>query len=348
MNRSSSTLLDLAKRAGVAKSTASMALRGDVRIRAETRLRVEQAARELNYQPDPVLSALSMRRHHDAPRSVFANLAVLVDDRWYEPNKERPAETIWCERVIEGIKAGCKRMGYEVSAFRIRRDLMSHKNPDRLFANRGIRGIILTTFQKGDLAVPLDLNRYSVIRAGNYPDRQFHRAGMDAFAAADLACGKLREVGYRRIGLAHGLETELRTGCGWLGCFAKEMVLQRQNMRFLPPFLPKGYPGKDFLAWVNKHRPEAIITNDMPFYRAIIEMGLRVPEDVGVAFLNQDFCDLPDAAGIAQHLDLMGEAAVEQLHLLLLKGERGLTSQPHETLIYPSWVDGKTIQKRNC
>ena len=95
-----------------------------------------------------------MRRRHDAPRSVFANLAVLVDDRWYEPNKERPAETIWCERVI------------------------------------------LTTFQKNDLAIPLDLNRYSVIRSGNYPDRQFHRTAMDAFAAADLACGKLREAAY--------------------------------------------------------------------------------------------------------------------------------------------------------
>ena len=43
MNRSSSTLLDLAKRAGVAKSTASMALRGDVRIRAEPRLRTIHA-----------------------------------------------------------------------------------------------------------------------------------------------------------------------------------------------------------------------------------------------------------------------------------------------------------------
>lgn len=57
-----STIRDIAKRAGVAVSTASLALNGDKRVRNETRERILKAAQELNYHPMRAARSLSSGR----------------------------------------------------------------------------------------------------------------------------------------------------------------------------------------------------------------------------------------------------------------------------------------------
>lgn len=347
MNRDLPTLLMVANRAGVSKATASMALRGDIRIRPETRARVEKAAKELDYVPDPVLSALSVRRHRVGQYRALANLAVVIDDHWYDMSKTSNIKPIWLEMELSGMEDAAKRMGYALTRFFLRRDLMSHKHPDKLFANLGIWGVILAPFIREEFALPLDLNRYSVLGVGNFHGKySIHRVGFDSFAAIELACQKLSEAGYRRIGLAHSLHSELRSRYEWLGSFAKEAFLKRYKFDLLPPYLPEVFTEKGVHAWIAKYRPEAMITNDLPFYNAALGAGLNIPNDLGIVFINREVCGVPNASGIEQHFHALGESAVEQIHLLLLKGERGTTEQPHETLIYPSWGPGKTILSR--
>lgn len=343
-----STLLDVAKRAGVAKSTASMAMRGDVRISLATRQRIELAARELNYRPDPMLSALSMRRHDKGPHRGLANLACLLDDRWdYDLSRYSARKHVWLDTVAVGMWLACEQMGYALTPFRVRRDLILRKNPDRLFASLGIRGIILLPFQQENLTLPLDRRCYSMISIGGYHGvYSTHNVVPDSFAAMDMTCRKLHEAGYRRIGLVHSLHYEQRQRYRWMGSYEKERSLKRPGMCLLPPWLPERLTEKTLHSWIAKQRPEVVITNDALLYQAILSKGIRVPEDLSVVFLDRDHCGVPDAAGISQHLDIAGKLAVEQLHLLLLRGERGETDRPLETLIHPSWVDGATMRKR--
>ena len=56
------TIKDVARLAGVAVSTASMAINNHPRIAPETRLKVLAAARELNYQPNAMARSLKRRR----------------------------------------------------------------------------------------------------------------------------------------------------------------------------------------------------------------------------------------------------------------------------------------------
>jgi len=56
------TIRDIARTAGVSVSTASLALNGDVRVRAHTRERVLAAARELDYHPSLAARSLSHGR----------------------------------------------------------------------------------------------------------------------------------------------------------------------------------------------------------------------------------------------------------------------------------------------
>ncbi|MDP0496239.1 MAG: LacI family DNA-binding transcriptional regulator [Verrucomicrobiota bacterium JB024] len=344
MDRSYCTLDDVAKLAKVAKSTASMALRNDTRIAAKTRQRVQEAAQKLGYQPDPVMSAFSSRRFRNKPHSVLSNLAVLIDDRWYDfPSLY--GKPVWLETMIEGLNDAAQRMGYSLIPLRLRRDLLAHQKPDRLMEARGIKGIILTThINKTMMTIPLDLKRYSIICAGLFSNESLaHQVRVDSFAVVDIACRQVSEAGYKRIGLAHGMSSELRTGTNWLGSYAKEIFLKRYSSRFIPPHLPVGYPDQAFYDWIDKYRPDAIITNDTLFFEAIQKKGLRVPEDIGVAFINHDFCEIPDVAGISQRYDLVGEKTIEQMHFLLQKAERGLPQNPHDILIKPEWVHGRTI-----
>ena len=63
MTRPRVRLRDVAVAADTSAKTASRVINGDPRVAAETRARVEQAVRDLGYQPDPL--ARSLRRGTD-------------------------------------------------------------------------------------------------------------------------------------------------------------------------------------------------------------------------------------------------------------------------------------------
>ena len=56
------TIRDIARQAGVSKSTVARALSNAPRIAPETRLKIRTLAKKMGYRPDPVLSALAANR----------------------------------------------------------------------------------------------------------------------------------------------------------------------------------------------------------------------------------------------------------------------------------------------
>ena len=61
------TSMDIAHRAGVSQATVSRVLRGSPLVNAETRKRVEDAVRELNYKVDRHASSLRTQRAGTSP-----------------------------------------------------------------------------------------------------------------------------------------------------------------------------------------------------------------------------------------------------------------------------------------
>ncbi len=70
---------------------------------------------------------------------------------------------------------------------------------------------------------------------------------------------------------------------------------------------------------------------------------MRVPEDIGLIQLERRSDD-PDWAGMDQHNDLTGEAAVDMVVSLLHNNEIGIPAFPRATLIEASWVSGRTVR----
>lgn len=107
MNNRTATIHDVARRAGVSESTVSRVLSGaktQITISEETRLGVQQAARELSYRPHPSARALSGRNSH-----LLGIIAREIDDPWFA-------------YVIDIISSTAKEHGYDVVLGNARRD----------------------------------------------------------------------------------------------------------------------------------------------------------------------------------------------------------------------------------
>jgi LacI family transcriptional regulator len=76
-------------------------------------------------------------------------------------------------------------------------------------------------------------------------------------------------------------------------------------------------------------------------------MGLRVPDDVGLVQLEWRE-NRPEWAGMNQHNDITGAVAVDMLTTMIHNGERGVPPFPRATLIGPTWVEGRTVERRPC
>lgn len=95
------TLSDVARRAGVSEATASRVLNGRRYVAAGTRLRVEQAVRDLDYLPN--------RAARDLSTSRTATVAVLVHHGQYPSH----GEGTFSSRVIGGISQALRRAGHD-------------------------------------------------------------------------------------------------------------------------------------------------------------------------------------------------------------------------------------------
>lgn len=337
------TQADVARLAGVTAATVSLALRNDPRISRPTQSKVRKAAAKLDYKPDPVLSALVARRDLNRKHLSYANIAALCDDRW-DPGIHSP----WINSFVSGMQTASTRFGYHLDIIHLQRDLGAQSRPDRLLHGRGIRGVVLMPLFNNDLLPKLQWKHYSVVALGNPPQAlPVNRAGSDAFMAMHIACRRLRELGYRRIGLVNHMIAEQRLRYEWLGALSKEHFLPDSGLTILQPHLPSTLEPEGLLDWVRREKPDAVITNHGHIARWLNDGGFSVPGKLGLALLNRDFSEPVGAAGLTQHLDVVGEAAVEMLHTLLLRGETGFPTVAREVLIRPDWVDGFTLSPQS-
>lgn len=131
---------EIARLLGLARSTVSMALRGDPRIASSTRQLVEREAQKAGYRPSPMISALMS--HIQSGRKVVEQgcIAILVDaaseQEWFD--REHPYR---CQ--YQGYREQAELRGYRTEYFFLRAPNVTPERIDRQLHARGIIGLIL-------------------------------------------------------------------------------------------------------------------------------------------------------------------------------------------------------------
>src|SRR5438445_8698568 len=107
---------DIASLAKVSQMTVSLALRDSPTISDITKQRVCEAARKLNYHPDPLVSALMQQRKRKVQKEARAKIAFLHDHS-KDPSNWVSAE--YATGCFNGAKEVAHHLGYIFEAVQV-------------------------------------------------------------------------------------------------------------------------------------------------------------------------------------------------------------------------------------
>jgi len=334
----------IAGRCGVGKSTVGRVLQGSGHVSEETRQRVLAAVRELGYQPDPGLAALSRRRWPHGAKPRTATIA-------YIHTAASPLGKAGSPE-FSGASERARQMGYAMDFFDVA-DYPTSAALSRVLYSRGIQGVVIQAYRDGCM-VELDWKHFHAVFVGPENDvPRVHNVQGDFRNALHLATAEAVSRGYRRPGFA--LMNFLASGTNIP--FRAQALFERSKLEAelgpQPPlfiFDPKDSLGAGFGKWMWRFRPDVVIsTNSQPFYWITEPSGgrgarrpLRIPGDVGFICLRR----VPDLPQVAQ-MDLrefeQGVQAVNLLHQHLQHGLVGLPAIPLRVLVPPRFVDGPSL-----
>jgi DNA-binding LacI/PurR family transcriptional regulator len=309
------TIHDIAREAGVAKSTVSFALNGQPGVSESTRRRILAVARELGWQPSRAARALS---------GAYAEAVGLVLAR---PPGLLAAEPYFM-RLIAGVEAalGADDIGLllHVVGEDPEHEMEVHR---RWWGQRRVDGVLVVDVRMDDARLPLlaELGLPAVLLADVVPGSGLTSIGVDTRAAMSAAVAHLRALGHTRIarvaGIAEFRQTVLRDQAFAEAAGPDAVVV------------PADYSGDSGAAATREllagdRPPTAIVyDNDVMAVSAIgvaAELGVHVPGQLSViAWDDSPLCRLPHPALTAMSLDITGYGAAAAATLLrVIAGER--------------------------
>jgi DNA-binding LacI/PurR family transcriptional regulator len=273
-------MADVAKLAGVSHQTVSRVINNSEHVRPETRDRVIEAMRLLDYRPNPLARALVTGRSR--------TLGVVS----FDTTLFGPASTLF------GIERAAHAAGYGVSVISVveinRASVLSAI--ERLLGH-AVDGVVIISPQSEAVSSILELPpEVPIVSVVAGPDEGAAVVEVDQFAGAQFATRHLLELGHKTVwhisGPSDFLEAQQRIE-GWRAALLEAAAP-------LPPILvgdwsaESGYQLGRQLA----EDPEVtavFVANDpmaLGLLRVLHEAGRRVPEDVSIV----GFDDVPESS----------------------------------------------------
>jgi LacI family transcriptional regulator/LacI family repressor for deo operon, udp, cdd, tsx, nupC, and nupG len=339
MSAARTTQDDVARAAGVHRTTVSLALKRHPRIPGPTQERVRRIADELGYRPDPMLSSLVAYRTQKRPVVFHGTLAWLVSSaegfNWREVPHFRDS--------YEGALARARRCGFEFELFDLHSAGMTATRLASILRARNITGLLLCPQRVPHLTLEFPWAEFSAVTFGyGMAQPKLHTVSPAHYLAVRRIMLELHQLGYRRIGLALDSGQNERTDGNNLGAF-----LVSEGAALQPLVVPPLHaPYSDVAAlgdWIARYRPDAIVSGAYYVLDMLRELRIEAPDDLGVAC---PCVPSPDTglAGIFEDWKCLGEIAVDAVVAMLNRGERGVPTRPQRLHVEGPWVPGRTLR----
>lgn len=339
------TLSDVAAVVGYSKNTVSLALRGDPQIPARTREKIHKAAEKLGYQPNAVISHLMAQLRASQTPRFQAKLALVNAN--LDPDAFKTHPTI--PTYVEGCRRRAAKLGYSFDNFWLHDPDLKATSWIRILRARGIKGIILVGLMDRN-RLPSHLEPVweafpCVVTGVRTRDPVLSFSCVDHHNLALAAFEKALELGYRRPALVLDDVIDRLVECR----FSAGILIGQESIpkrRRIPPFTALDAAHKDpgiFYSWLDQHRPDVVFTLYHFVLHWLEQRPMKVPEDIGLIQLEWRE-SRPELAGMHQHNDVTGEAAVDMVISQIHNNETGIPKFPRATLIGATWIDGNTVR----
>ena len=312
------TIKDVAKLAGVSISTTSLAINNQPGVKEETRLRVLDAVKKLNYHPNRIAQGLVKNKTN--------NIDVIVSG----PKYGYFSSPILFE-VIKGIAEVINANGYHL-VLKVTTAEEEVGFIEEQINNRGCDGMIFwgTRMSEENFA-DLCQSPLPVVAVARYlKNKPFFSVTVDDLKGGYLGTKHLLEMGHRRIGFIgnlHGISSAEDRFCGFKKALQEYGVDIDRNLVISADFYQEsGYTAmREILPWHERGLSAVFAASDLMALgaiKAIIEAGLKVPDDISVVgFDNMPNADLlvVPLTTITSPIHKLGETAAVKLLKLLRK-----------------------------
>jgi DNA-binding LacI/PurR family transcriptional regulator len=338
MSKRSATSTDVAKLAGVSRTTVSMILNNSTAgtFSEETRTRVLEAASTLGYSPNSAARML-VRGDTETIGLVVSDPQLLTIDAFVP-------------RLLYGVSQTAQRYGYRV----LLEAVADHLNPTAyldLVGGKRIDGLIVLNPQVRDHALVQLIDRgFPAVLLGSVRHPREYTVNFRNSPAVRQLIGHLAGLGHRRIGHI------ALSPPGYIATNARVTAYRRALREVSLPFDEQLVVEGSFSAESGYRAMEALLDRQVSLsavfaandtlalgaMAAIRARGLRIPEDIAVV----GFDDLPFAAFAAPPLTTVRNFAVEQGQLAAEKLIRLLRKD--ETVEQRTYIGTELVIRRSC
>lgn len=336
------TLAEIAAATGVSVMTVSKVLRGQGSISKTTCERVRREAVRLGYHPNPHGVGLAGTRRGDVRRGT---LALLAGHREANPLTAKPGHPLHPHypRLVAGVRARAAELGYGLDMFWVYEPGVSAARLEGILRARGIEGLVLLSVQPGE--VEIDWSRYACAHLGKPCREGVSYAFADFFSVTRLACLKMREAGFRRIGLVIDAFHDRLTEGRCVGACASVQARGADAEWVRPLVCPADALNRTcFTEWVERERVDAVLClrNRAPEWLA--ELNRERSPAVGCADLDLGAYD-GTVAGVWVPYEAMGAAGVDLVGAQLQRGRRGVSATAVEAGMSAEWRGGASLSR---
>lgn len=340
----------IAQKAGVSRTTVGEALRpGSTAVSPALRERIRRIAVEVGYRKNPVLSELMAHLRRNQVHSFRGQLALVNANADREAFRKHPTIPTY----VTGAERRAATLGYNFDQFWLHDPTLSGAAWLRIFRARALKGVLIVGLMD-QATLPDSLREVwkqfpTVVTGVRTRNPVLSFACVDHHALVMAAFEKAIELGYARPALVmdptiDGL-VEGRFTAGML--MSQTKIPEKQR---LPIFSDVAAARKDpavFGRWLKQHKPDVILTLYNVVFDWLAAAKWRVPDDIGVIQLEWR-ANRPEIAGMNQHNDIVGEAAVDMLIHKIYHHEFFDESFPRATLIGATWMDGPTVRPQKA
>jgi len=305
------TIKDVAIRAGVSKTTVSHVLNTTRFVEEETRQKVLQAIKELNYRPSTAARSLTTKR--------TSIVGIVISD----------SSNIFFGELLKGVEEILRPQNYTLMICNTNEMLEYEANYLNLLLNQRVDGIIAaaTSQRWVELLKAEALHTPIVFVDRIFENNPDYYIGVDNKTGAYQGTQYLIECGYRKIGILTGLDriSTMRERLDGYRQALMDAGLPINNEWIIPSQLcVEGGRQAMQKLFSQQDMPEAVfINNNLLALGALLEireLNLRCPEDIGIVSFDDHpwaAVSCPPLTVVQQPTQKLGQISAEMILALI-------------------------------
>lgn len=334
------TMKDIAVKAGVSLATVSRVINNKDNVSPEIREKVESIIKEHGYNPNNAARALARKRTN----TIGVVVNNLHDPFYYD--------------LIRGFEAGVQNTSYKVIFCSVLGGDVDMKESYIKYLTNGVVDAVILygSYQSDENIVKYikDSDLYYVMIENDIKDLNCNKLLIDNYNGSKKAVEYLISMGHRDIAYIGGNPNKkvfVERLNGYLDTMQKNnMNIEDGFMQYTTTDYKSGYEKMKNILGLESKKPTAVLCADDAIaskaIMAVMELGLKVPEDISVmGFDNQtvlpDKYKGPNITSMAQPLFEMGLESIQLLVNQLDNNNSDYVRQVYDTYL----VEGETVKK---